>query len=149
MTALAGFWRNKTPAPPPADAAPAPMRVAHGITALGIIAIFLALHLLNHLTFILGPDTYRAVMKVTRNVYRQGFLQPLLIALFLFQVGSGVCLATHSDVLPMDRFHTFQIASGIFLAAYVLGHTLCSCLRGSISASKRLGLRHRRAVRVG
>jgi len=125
------------------------MRVAHGITALGIIAIFLALHLANHLTFILGPDTYRAVMKVTRNVYRQGFLQPLLIALFLFQVGSGVCLATHSDVLPMDRFHTFQIASGIFLAAYVLGHTLCSCLRGSISASKRLGLRHRRAVRVG
>jgi len=100
------------------------MRVAHGITALGIIAIFLALHLLNHFTFILGPDTYRAVMKVTRNVYRQGFLQPLLIALFLFQVGSGVCLATHSDVLPMDRFHTFQIASGIFLAAYVLGHTL-------------------------
>ena len=58
MTALAGFWRNKTPAPPPADAAPAPMRVAHGITALGIIAIFLALHLLNHLTFILGPDTF-------------------------------------------------------------------------------------------
>ena len=47
-----------------------PMRVAHGITALGIIAIFLALHLANHLTFILGPDTYRAVMKVMRNVYR-------------------------------------------------------------------------------
>ena len=87
MTALAGFWRNKTPAPPPANAAPPPLRVAHGISALGIMAIFLAMHLANRLTFILGPDTYRAVMKVTRNVYRQGFLQPLLIALFLFQVG--------------------------------------------------------------
>jgi hypothetical protein len=122
MTVLAGFWRNETPAPPPADAAPAPLRVAHGISALGIIAIFLALHLANHLTFILGPDTYRAVMKAMRHVYRQEFLQPLLVALFLFQVGSGVYLATHADVRPMDRFRTFQIASGIFLAAYVLGH---------------------------
>ena len=122
MTTLAGFWRNETPAPPPANAAPAPLRVAHGISALGIIAIFLAMHLANHFTFILGPDTYRAVMKGMRHVYRQEFLQPLLVALFLFQVGSGVYLATHSDVRPMDRFRTFQIASGIFLAAYVLGH---------------------------
>ena len=80
------------------------------------------MHLANHLTFILGPDIYRAVMKAMRHVYRQEFLQPLLVALFLFQVGSGVYLATHSDVRPMDRFRTFQIASGIFLAAYVLGH---------------------------
>jgi hypothetical protein len=73
---------------------------------LGIIAIFLALHLANHLTFILGPDTYRAVMKAFRHVYRQEFLQSILVALFLFQVGSGVYLATHSGVLPMDRFRT-------------------------------------------
>jgi len=48
MTALAGFWRGETPAPPPADVAPAPppadvgpapVRVAHAITALGIIGI--------------------------------------------------------------------------------------------------------------
>ena len=122
MTTLAEFWRNETPAPRTANAAPAPLRVAHGISAVGIIAIFLAMHLANHLTFILGPDTYRAVMRTMRHVYRQEFVQPVLVALFLFQVGSGVYLATHSDVRPMDRFRTFQIASGIFLAAYVLGH---------------------------
>ena len=94
MTTLAVFWRNETPAPRTANAAPAPLRVAHGISALGIIAIFLAMHLANHLTFILGPDTYRAVMKGMRHVYRQEFLQPLLVALFLFQVGSGVYLAS-------------------------------------------------------
>jgi hypothetical protein len=66
MTTLAGFWRKETPAPSPANAAPAPLRVAHGISALGIIAIFLAMHLANHLTFILGHDTYRAVMKGMR-----------------------------------------------------------------------------------
>ena len=95
---------------------------AHGISALGIISIILDLHLANHLTFILGPDTYRAVMKGVRHVYRQEVLQPLLVALFLFQVGSGVFLATHAVAQPTDRFRTFQIASGIFLAAYVLGH---------------------------
>ena len=52
--------------------------------------------------------------KAMRHVYRQEFRQPLLVALFLFQVGSGVYLATHSDVRPINRFRTFQIASGIF-----------------------------------
>jgi hypothetical protein len=85
MPALAWFWRDETPAPPSADAAPAALRVAHGISALGIIATLLTLHLANHLTFILGPDSYRAVMKAFRNVYRQEFLQPLLVSLFLFR----------------------------------------------------------------
>lgn len=121
MTTLAGLWRNETPASPPANAAPASLRVAHALSA-GIIAMFLAVHLANHLTFILGPDIYRAVMRAMRHIYRQEFVQPVLALLFLFQVGSGVYLATHFDVRPMDRFRTFQIASGIFLAAYVLGH---------------------------
>ena len=66
-----------------------------------------------------------------RHVYRQEFRQPLLVALFLFQVGSGVYLATHSDVRPIDRFRTFQItaASGLVkdawdtrLMIFVLSH---------------------------
>ena len=121
MTALAAFRGGEVTTPAAAGAAPVQLRVAHGIAALGVIVIFLALHLANHLTFILGPDTYRAVMKAVRHVYRQEVLQPLLVALFLFQVGSGVYLATHA-AQPMDRFRTFQIATGIFLAAYVLGH---------------------------
>ena len=37
-----------------ADAAPAPLRIAHGISALGIIALFLAPHLANHVHSSLG-----------------------------------------------------------------------------------------------
>jgi len=104
-----------------ADATPAPLRIAHGICALGIIAIFLVPHLANHLHSSLGltpivPRRRRCATSIVGE-----FLQPLLVALFLFQVGSGVYLATHSDVRPIDRFR-FQIASGIFLAAYLLGH---------------------------
>jgi hypothetical protein len=122
MIALVAFRGSDAAAPKPIGVAPARVRAAHGISALGIVAIFLLLHLANHLTFILGPDTYRAVMKGVRHVYRQEVLQPLLVALFLFQVGSGLYLATRAVAQPMDRFRTFQIASGIFLVVYVLGH---------------------------
>jgi hypothetical protein len=122
MTALAAFRGGNSIAQTVARPVPTRLRAAHGISALCIIAIFLALHLANHLTFILGPATYREVMKVLRHVYRQEVLQPLLVALFLFQVGSGVYLATSASARRMDRFRTFQIATGIFLAAYVLGH---------------------------
>jgi hypothetical protein len=122
MTALAAPWGSNAIAPVVVSPVPARLRVAHGISALCIIALFLALHLANHLTFILGPATYREVMKAVRHVYRQEVLQPLLVALLLFQVGSGVYLATRARTRPIDRFRTFQIAAGIFLAAYVLGH---------------------------
>ena len=61
-------------------------------------------------------------MKAMRHVYHQEFLQPRLVALFLFQFGSGGVYLATPDVRPMGRFRTFQIASGIFLAAYLLGH---------------------------
>ena len=100
----------------------APLRVAHGVSALAIVLIFLALHLTNHLMFPTGPTTYEAVQKVFRHVYRSNILQPVLVALILFQVGTGLFFVWRLTAAPSDRFRTFQIASGVYLAAYVLGH---------------------------
>ena len=100
----------------------APLRVAHGVSALAIVLIFLALHLTNHLMFPTGPTTYEAVQKVFRHVYRSNILQPVLVALILFQVGTGLFFVLRLTAAPSDRFRTFQIASGVYLAAYVLGH---------------------------
>jgi hypothetical protein len=66
-----------------------PLRVAHGASALALVMIFLALHIANHLMFPAGAGTYDAVMKVFRHVYRTDILQPLVVALFLFQIGTG------------------------------------------------------------
>ena len=123
MAVLVVFSRNDRVVGAVAGApAAAWLRVAHGMSALGIVAIFLALHLANHLTFILGPATYGAVMKAVRHVYRQEVLEPILVGLFLFQLGSGAYLAARAGAGQMDRFRVFQVASGIFLAAYVLAH---------------------------
>jgi hypothetical protein len=76
----------------------------------------------NHLTGLAGAGTYDAVMKVFRHVYRTDTLQPLLVALFFFQIGTGLFLVWRHTAAPSDRFRTFQIASGVYLAFYVLGH---------------------------
>ena len=105
-----------------ARAIPVPLRVAHGVSALALVAIFLALHIANHLVFPAGPGSYEVVMKLFRHIYRTEILQPLLVALFLFQIGSGLFFVWRATALPSDRFRTFQIASGVYLAFYVLGH---------------------------
>jgi len=113
---------NDAPARFSARHVPAPLRAAHGVSAFVLVMIFLALHIANHLTFPAGAETYDAVMKMFRHVYRTEILQPLVVALFLFQVGTGLFFVWRETAAPSDRFRTFQIASGVYLAFYVLGH---------------------------
>src|SRR6516165_3902992 len=90
--------------------------------AIALVMIFLTLHIANHLMFPAGEGMYDAVMKVFRHVYRNDVLQPLVVALFLFQVGTGLFFVWRLTAAPSDRFRTFQIASGVYLAFFVLGH---------------------------
>jgi len=113
---------NDTPAKVTVCVVPTPLRVAHGVAALALVVIFLALHIANHLMFPAGSETYDAVMKTFRHIYRTEILQPLVVALFLFQIGTGLFFVWRRTAAPSDRFRTFQIASGLYLAFYVLGH---------------------------
>jgi succinate dehydrogenase hydrophobic anchor subunit len=122
-TFSSSHWRAASePAKVASRVVPAPLRVAHGVSALALVMIFLALHFANHLMFPAGVGTYDAVMKVFRHVYRTDILQPLVVALFLFQIGTGLFFVWRLTTGPSDRFRTFQIASGVYLAFYVLGH---------------------------
>jgi hypothetical protein len=97
-------------------------RAAHGVSALLIVAIFLGLHLSNHLMGLAGPESHTAFMTIARHVYRAPWLEPILIGLFLFQVATGFHFTFRRMAAPMDPFQTFQVASGMFLAFYVVGH---------------------------
>ena len=113
---------NASPAVVAAQPIVPALRVAHGISALGIVAIFLGFHIVNHATGVLGPEAHTAFMKAVRHIYRAAVIQPVLVALFFFQVGSGLYFAWRYTARPMDRFRAFQIASGMYLAFYVIGH---------------------------
>ena len=78
--------------------------------------------LTNHLLGLLGPDVHAAVMKTGRLVYRSAVVEPILVALMLFQVVVGARLAWRWSSLPSDAFRVFQIGSGAYLAAFILTH---------------------------
>jgi hypothetical protein len=96
-------------------------RIAHGVSAL-ILVLFVLFHLGNHLMGLGGPDLHKAVMKLGRGVYRSRFVEPLLVAAFLFQVVTGLRLAWRWSGQKADGFRVFQVASGAYLALFVLGH---------------------------
>jgi hypothetical protein len=104
--------------------APTPVirwRVAHGISAV-LIVCFILFHLTNHMLAWWGPDAHKAFMHIGRSVYRSGFIEPVLVALLLFQVASGVRLAWCWSAQPADWYRAFQIGSGVYLAAFVITH---------------------------
>ncbi|MBR0873310.1 hypothetical protein JQ633_23345 [Bradyrhizobium tropiciagri] len=104
-----------------ASAGTARWRVAHGVSA-AVICLFILFHIGNHLAGLLGPQTHAAVMNIGRSVYRMKVVEPLLAALFLFQVASGLRLAWRWSATPQGFFRTFQVASGIYLAVFCVGH---------------------------
>jgi hypothetical protein len=112
-----------SPYPPAsAAAAPATLRVAHGVAAIAILAVFLGFHLVNHLAGLIGPDAHRSLMKSVHAIYGSALVEPLLVAALLFQVASGSFLASRHLRASADPFRVFQISAGIYLAFFILGH---------------------------
>lgn len=108
-------------APRMGAAAIAKWRIAHGAAA-AIIVCFVLFHLFNHLMGLDGPKLHAAVMAAGRKVYRAPFIEPLFVALLLFQIVAGMRLAWRWSALPLDPFRVFQLASGAYLAVFLLAH---------------------------
>lgn len=108
-----------------ADDHPAPAvarwRVAHGIVG-AVVLLYVGFHLVNHLFGLIGPEAHATVMALGRKVYRAPLVEPLLVALMLCQVASGLYLAWRWSASALDFQKTFQIASGFYLSVFILGH---------------------------
>jgi hypothetical protein len=120
--ALAWLWvgrRGESAAEPQPPSAR--VRVAHGAVA-AIALLYIGFHLANHLFGLAGPDAHSAVMKLGRKVYRARAVEPLLVAVLLFQVVSGGWLAWRWSARRLDRYRAFQIASGVYLWFFILTH---------------------------
>jgi len=100
---------------------PAGLRIAHGVIA-ALLSLYVLFHLGNHLFGLIGPERHLAVMKLGRLVYRNPFVEPLLVAAMLFQIGSGLVLAWRWSAKPLEGFRVFQLASGFYLSFFILGH---------------------------
>ncbi len=107
--------------PAPAQAPPSWLRVAHGVLA-SLIVLFVAFHLSNHLSGLVGPELHAAIMKAGRTVYRFPLVEVLLVGLLLGQIVTGLVLARRWARLPGDGFRVLQIGSGLYLAAFIVAH---------------------------
>lgn len=97
------------------------LRVAHGVAAV-LILLFVAFHLFNHLTGLLGPEAHARLMKLGRVVYRSPFVEPVLVILLLLQVLGGLTMAWRCSARPLDLARAIQVGSGAYLAAFILTH---------------------------
>jgi hypothetical protein len=105
------------------------LRVVHGMSA-ALILVFIAFHLTNHLSGLVGSDVHAAIMKTGRAVYHRPVVEVLLIALLLLQIATGVTLAVRWSRLPGDGFRVLQIGSGLYIASFIVTH-LNSALIGA------------------
>jgi hypothetical protein len=110
-----------------APAAPRPvaqrrLAVAHGISALAILLVFILPHIGNHLLGIWSGETHIAAMKLARRLYRSEIVEPLLLVLIAFQILSGSVLVRRRLNRPSDFFGTLQTLTGVYVGVYLLAH---------------------------
>jgi hypothetical protein len=99
---------------------PIPLRFAHGTSALLIVLIFLAWHLLNHASAAFSREFNQEMMNSLRKWYRSEVIQPVLVTLMLFQVVSGLTLFWRATATRSDLYRTLQTSTG-----GVLDRVLC------------------------
>lgn len=116
-------WFARSRAPENAEPHVARGRVAHGIVA-AIVAIYVLFHIFNHLFLLEGPQAHTAMMHLGETAYRAPAVESILVVLLLFMCCSGAYLAWRWSAADTrhDFFRTFQIASGVFIMVYLIGH---------------------------
>ena len=98
------------------------LAIAHGVSALAILLLFVGLHLANHLAGLWSGSVHIAIMGAVRRVYRGDIVQPVLLALIGFQILSGAVLVSGRMRMPNDLFGTVQTMCGAYIGIYFLAH---------------------------
>ena len=98
------------------------LALAHGISALCILLLFLLPHIGNHLTGFWNGATHIAVMKLARLLYRDSVVEPVLLLFIAFQIASGAILVWRRLSLKSELFGTLQTLTGVYVGIYLLAH---------------------------
>ncbi len=96
------------------------LRKLHRTNAL-LLLVFIVLHLINHMTIVLGIDNHLAVMEALRIIYRFLPVEILLFALFFAQMIIGLMLIFRRGK-PQGGWAWLQVLSGGYIAFFLLQH---------------------------
>ena len=98
------------------------LAVAHGVSALAILLLFVGPHVTNHLAGFWNGSVHIEIMNAVRRVYRDDIVQPLLFTLIGFQILTGTVLVGRRMRMPSDFFGTVQTMCGAYIGVYILAH---------------------------
>ena len=98
------------------------IRIAHRVSAV-LLAVFLAVHLLNHVVALWGVAAHLAFMEGARLVYRSPALEPMLLAAVLVQIVTGVEQVRAGWGTRRGFWQRTQAVSGLYLAFFLANHT--------------------------
>lgn len=93
----------------------------HYISGL-FISIFVSLHLLNHSISIFGSEKHIAFMHVLRIVYRNIFIETILMLAIATQIVSGIKLFIKKRKIAKSFFDQIQVWSGLYLSVFLVIH---------------------------
>ena len=119
LMAVTWLAQDAQPMPLPANRK---LAVAHGISALAILILFVLPHLVNHLAGIVSGAAHVKVMRWARLDYRNVIVEPLLLTLIAFQIMSGFVLVRRKLSRASDAFGTLQTMTGVYVGIYLLAH---------------------------
>jgi hypothetical protein len=86
------------------------------------IAIFVGLHLFNHVCGVFGADKHIEIMNVLRQFYRNIFVETLLLLAVLTQIITGIKLFLNKRKTAAAFFDKLQIWTGLYLAIFFVVH---------------------------
>jgi hypothetical protein len=125
-----GFAAFVSPTNEMPAAAPRWLRTAHGFSGGAIIMMFLAWHLANHVTAAFSLETNKSMMDLLRVWYRSDIVQPILVALFAFQLLSGLRLLWAAIAPRADIYSSIQTATGAYLMVFITSHLIAVFILG-------------------
>ncbi|MBM9578151.1 hypothetical protein JWG45_13420 [Leptospira sp. 201903070] len=86
------------------------------------LALFIGFHLFNHFASFWGPEVHRFVMEKLRFVYRNPFVETLILLAVLTQIVSGIRLFIRKRKKNLETFDRVQIATGLYLVLFLVIH---------------------------
>jgi succinate dehydrogenase/fumarate reductase cytochrome b subunit len=97
------------------------LRQLHRFAGL-TLAVFIAMHLTNHLFALFSVERHIAIMDLLRLVYRNPLGETILLAAVLIQVPSGIMLVKRKGWRGLPLVERAQVASGGYLAFFLVAH---------------------------
>lgn len=101
------------------------IRSIHRCTA-GLILVFLVTHIIHHVSGIFGVETYNTIQDNLRVVYRNQFIEPILLTAVVVQlfVGLSLLIMSIKQEWPKGFWGWLQLISGLLLFLTVGEHLI-------------------------